>query len=146
MSDNGRRLLMEREGVKLTAYQDSKGIWTIGVGHTSVAGPPTVTPGLTITREEVEEIFERDIAKFENGVSARLKREVNQHQFDALVSIAYNIGLGGFGGSTFLRHINDGLIEAAADAILMWNKPPEIIGRRRAEAEQFLDLQHVARV
>jgi GH24 family phage-related lysozyme (muramidase) len=45
-----------------------------------------------------------------------------------------------------LRHINDGLIEAAADAILMWNKPPEIIGRRRAEAEQFLDLQHVARV
>ncbi|WP_164171293.1 glycoside hydrolase family protein, partial [Stenotrophomonas maltophilia] len=60
----GRAVLIAREGARLEAYRDSVGVWTIGVGHTSAAGAPKVTPGLTITAQECDAIFERDVARF----------------------------------------------------------------------------------
>lgn len=139
MSAEGRAALIAREGKRLRAYQDTKGIWTIGVGHTSAAGAPTVKPGLVITDAECDAILARDLARFEQAVNAALARAVPQKSFDALVSLAFNIGTGAFAGSTVVKRINAGDLTGAADAILMWNKPPEIRGRRQSEYRQFLD-------
>jgi lysozyme len=146
MTERGRRLLIEREGCKLTAYKDSAGVWTIGVGHTSAAGPPQVKPGKVITQAQAEAIFAADVSEFEDGVSALLgDQPIEPHQFDAYVSLAYNIGLGAFASSTTLRHFLAARHADAAQAILLWNKPPEIRARRRGEHQQFLNLQQVAR-
>ena len=138
MSAAGRALLIQREGFRTKAYRDSVGIWTIGVGHTSAAGPPIVRPGMTITRQEVEEILSRDLVQYESAVRTAVKAPLSQGQFDALVSLCFNIGVGGFRKSTVVRRLNEGNYRAAADAMLMWNKPPEIMGRRRGERQQFL--------
>ena len=146
MTDQGRKLLMEREGCKLKAYKDSVGVWTIGVGHTSAAGSPHVKAGMTITQAKAEIIFTDDVAEFEDGVSNLIDgHAIEPHQFDAYVSLAFNIGLGAFASSTTLRQFLAGAHDKAAEAILMWNKPPEIKSRRRGEHQQFLNLKHVAR-
>jgi len=145
LSPEGLRLLMDREGCRLHAYKDSVGVWTIGYGHTSGAGPPHVTHGMKITQKEAEEIFAVDVAEFEDEVSKVLEREAQGHEFDAYVSLAYNIGGGAFASSTTLRKFNAGDIPAAADSLLWWNKPPEIRSRRRGEYEQFLGRKFVAR-
>jgi lysozyme len=146
MTDQGRKLLMEREGCKLKAYKDSVGVWTIGVGHTSAAGPPKVRSGDQITQAQAEIIFADDVAEFEDGVTMLLAgAPIAPHQFDAYVSLAFNIGLGAFAASTSLRKFLEGAHDHAADAILLWNKPAEIKARRRGEHQQFLNLQHVAR-
>lgn len=138
MSDDGRHRLMDREGVRLKAYRDSVGVWTIGVGHTSAAGEPKVTKGLTITHAECDAILSRDLATFEAGVNKALKVSVTQQEFDALVSLAFNIGVGGFSRSSVVKRLNAGDRPGAAAAFLMWNKPKEIMGRRRSEYQQFL--------
>lgn len=137
-SPAGRKALKGREGERLNAYQDSVGVWTIGVGHTSAAGLPKVTPTLKITRAEQDEILSRDLVMFEDAVNAAVKVALTQNQFDALVSLAFNIGIGAFRRSTVVRHLKAGDYEAAAEAFLLWNKPPEIMGRRRSERKQFL--------
>lgn len=145
LSEQGRKLLIEREGCKLKAYKDSVGIWTIGVGHTSGAGPPHVKAGMTITQAEADAIFLSDVADFEKEVNALLRREVQVYQFDAYVSLCYNIGGGAFASSTTLQRFNASDIAGAAEAILWWNKPHEVKSRRRGEHQQFLNLQMVAR-
>lgn len=137
MSADGRKALTAREGKRLKAYVDTVGVLTIGVGHTSAAGPPKVTKGLTITDAECDEIFARDLRQYEDAVSAALKRPVSQRSFDALVSLCFNIGTGAFAKSTVVKRINAGDMIGASDAILMWNKPPEIMGRRKQEYGQF---------
>ena len=146
MTDHGRKLLMEREGCRLKAYKDSVGVWTIGVGHTSAAGPPKVRSGDQITQAQADLIFADDVAEFEDGVTMLLAgAPIEPHQFDAYVSLAFNIGLGAFAASTTLRKFLDGAHDHAAEAILLWNKPAEIKARRRGEHQQFLNRQHVAR-
>lgn len=137
MSDQGRAMLTRREGVRLKAYLDSVGVWTIGIGHTSMAGPPTVTKDLTITRDECDAIFRRDLAQYENAVNKAVNRPLAQNQFDACVSLCYNIGTGGFARSSAVRAINAGDMDGAAKAFMMWVKPPEITGRRKTEVTQF---------
>jgi lysozyme len=146
MTDQGRKLLMEREGCRFKAYKDSVGVWTIGCGHTSGAGRPFVRQGMVITQAQADLIFADDVAEFEDGVTRLLAgAAIEPHQFDAFVSLGFNIGLGAFASSTTLRHFLDGAHDKAAEAILMWNKPPEVKSRRRGEHQQFLNLQHVAR-
>lgn len=137
MSAHGRVLLSQREGIRLKAYRDSKGIPTIGVGHTSAAGPPTVTMGMTITPQVCDEILTRDLKKFENTLNAALKVPVVDHEYDALLSIMFNVGPK-FGTSTCIKRLNASDRHGAAQAILMWNQPPEIVGRRHAEYVQFV--------
>lgn len=134
----GSAALIAREAVKTRAYKDSVGVWTIGVGHTSAAGPPKVTPGLVITQVEAMEIFTRDLAKYEATVDASVKVPLADHERDALVSICYNIGQGGFANSTFLKRLNAGDRAGCAEAIMAWKKPAEIISRRAGERDQFL--------
>jgi lysozyme len=138
ISEEGIEVLKEREGCKLTAYYDSVGVLTVGVGHTSAAGPPEVTPGMTITEEEAEEILDRDLDQYEDAVNDAVTEPMTQCQFDAYVSLCFNIGTGGFKGSTTVREFNEGNVEAAAEAFLLWNTPSEIIPRRQGEYVQFL--------
>ena len=138
VSAAGRAALMAREGCRLSAYRDSVGVPTIGVGHTGRAGPPPVAPGMTITRSEAEAIFAADLAPFEAAVAAAVPASLTANQFDACVSLAFNIGVHGFVGSTVVHKLDAGDHTGAADAFLMWVRPPELAARRRAERAQFL--------
>lgn len=137
MTPKGLEVLIAREGEKLTAYRDSVGIWTIGVGHTTAAGAPAVKPGMKITKAQSREILARDIVKFENAIMNAVKVKLTPNQWDALFSICFNAGPK-FAQSTCIKRLNAGDVRGAAEAILMWNKPSEIMSRRRAERLQFL--------
>lgn len=137
-SPAGLAALTAREGVRLHAYFDTRGIPTIGVGHTSAAGPPRPYIGLTITADQCTAILAQDVTPCEAAIKAGVKATLTQNQYDALVSLAFNIGVGGFLGSTVLRRLNAGQYRGAALAFAMWNKPSEIMGRRRSEIAQFL--------
>ena len=143
----GRSAIAQREGNKLSAYKDSVGVWTIGVGHTSAAGPPMVIAGMTITAEQSDEILSRDLGKTETTVSKAVNVPLSQNQFDALVSLCFNIGGGAFSGSTLVRKLNHGDYEGAAEAFLSWNHAggkvlPGLTTRRQAERKQFLTSDH----
>lgn len=137
-SEPGRATLIQREGCRLTAYQDSVGVWTIGIGHTGRATLPRVFPGMSITQAEAEAMLATDLQPFEAAVNKAVARPVTQNQFDAMVSLAFNIGSGGFTGSTVVHKLNAGDPAGAADAFLMWMRPPELKQRRIAERRQFL--------
>jgi len=134
----GVQAIAQREGRVLHAYRDTRGIWTIGVGHTSAAGPPVVVKGMQITATQCDEILGRDLAQFEDAVNRAVKVSISQNAFDACVSLAFNIGAGGFMGSSVVRDINKGDMKAAAEAFLLWDHPPELMGRRKSERAQFL--------
>lgn len=143
VSADGRAAIAQREGNKLVAYRDSVGVWTIGVGHTSAAGPPHVTAGMRITAAESDAILSRDLRTFENAVRDAVMVPLEQHEFDALVSLAFNIGSGAFAGSTLVRRLNAGDRPGAADQFLVWNKAggkvlAGLTNRRRSERAQFL--------
>jgi lysozyme len=142
-SDAGIKRIIEREGCKLKAYRDSGGVWTICVGHTSRAGPPVVTPGMVCTLTECRAILANDLKKFEVTVNAAIKVPMTQNQFDAMVSLCFNIGGYGFKNSSVVRRFNAGDIAGAADAFLLWNKVKGrvvqgLVNRRRRERNQFL--------
>ncbi len=139
----GRTALIAREGCRLQAYRDSVGVWTIGVGHTGRAAPPTVAPGLVITAAEAEAILAADLEPFERAVTQAIGRPLTQNQFDACVSLAFNIGAGAFRASSVVRFASAGQISEAADAFLLWTRAggqvlDGLVKRRRAERTQFL--------
>ncbi len=141
-SPSGRALIRTFEGDVLLAYQDCVGIWTIGTGHTAAAGAPAPVRGMRISQAESDAILARDLAKFEAGVLRALKREPTQAQFDAMVSLAFNIGIGAFQKSTVVARFNRGDFDGAAAAFLAWNKAggraiEGLSRRRRAEMKLF---------
>jgi lysozyme len=144
LSAKGFDTLHEREGLELEAYLDSTGTLTVGLGHTSAAGPPEVYEGMVITEAEAEEIFHRDCQTFRDEVADKVEVQLTQYEFDATCSFLYNIGSTNFLGSTFLERLNAGDKDGAAEAMLWWNKPPEIVTRRNGEHRQFYG-EYVAR-
>lgn len=129
----GRQDLEGEEGCVLHAYQDSRGIWTIGYGNTG----PDVVPGLVWTQAQADEALTRRLeTEFEPAVNAANPR--TQNQMDACVSLAYNIGAGGFAGSSVARELKAGNFQAAADDFMMWVIPSELTARRRRERAIFL--------
>jgi lysozyme len=146
MTDRGTQVLVDREGLRTTAYQDSVGVWTIGVGHTSSAGPPEVYAGLTITEVEAMEIFDRDNNYFEDIVTELVTVPLQPHEYDALVSFVFNIGETAFRDSTLLEKLNAGDKEGALEQFKQWKKPPEIIPRRRGEYACFGFGIYIARI
>jgi lysozyme len=146
ISDNGVELIKKFEGCKLTAYPDSGtggAPWTIGYGWThSVNGLP-VQAGMIISQTIAEELLQRGIAQVEKYVNQLLHVSVNQNQFDALVSFAYNVGKTKFANSTLLKLINERNFDGAATQFSYWNKAgsnvlPGLIYRRAAERECFI--------
>ena len=144
-SDEGLNVLIEREGCRTTAYQDTRGIWTIGVGHTAAAGPPYPQAGMVISPDDAKTIFARDIVPVEIAVG-EISQSLTQYQFDALVSLGYNIGCPSLARSTVAHRIQSNDMAGAAQAIMMWDLPPEIIPRRRGEYVEFAYGEYVARV
>ena len=140
ISNKGIDLIKEFEGLRLTAYKCSAGIWTIGYGHTK-----NVREGMQITSEFATLLLVDDLQTFEVGVSQVVKVFLHQHQFDALVSFAFNVGLTAFRQSTLLRRLNGGEpAERVAAEFLRWNKAggkviEGLTRRRKKESEVFLN-------
>lgn len=132
---NGRKFLAIEEGIVLGDYVDSVGVRTCGVGHTAAAGPPKPVEGMVLTLDEAMRIFADDLAKYEQAVNAAIKVPLAQHQFDALVSWHFNTGA--VGHATLVKNINAGKIDLAGKEFMDWNKPKEILGRRRGEQRLF---------
>lgn len=114
----GLELIKKFEGCKLKAYYCPAKVLTIGVGHSG----SDVKEGMVITQEQADNLLKKDLEKFEKGVEGALKVGVNQNQFDALVSFAFNCGLGALNSSTLLKKLNKGNYKAAASEFLKWNK------------------------
>ena len=143
-SDRGRALIRQHEGLRLEAYQDPVGVWTIGFGHTSAAGPPAVYKGMRITAAGADEILRTDLRKFEGYVASAVKVPLNQNQFDALVSFTLNLGSENLRSSTLLKRLNAGDYFGAADQFAVWNRAggkvlPGLVKRRAAERALFLE-------
>lgn len=131
-------LIKSFEGLELEAYLCPADIWTIGYGHTG-----NVKEGDSITKAEAEALLDKDLQTFRNGVKRLVKVPLNENQFGALVSFAYNLGLGSLQSSTLLKMLNAGDYTGAADQFLRWNKSggkvlTGLVRRREAERAVFL--------
>ena len=130
-NDAGLKLIESFEGLRLTAYQDSVGVWTIGYGHTK-----GVKQGQTITQQQAERFLQQDLAVAEAAVN-RLGLTLSDNQFAALVSFTFNLGAG-----NLTKLLKNGLA-AAADRILLFDHAggkalPGLRRRRTAERALFL--------
>jgi len=129
--------ITKEEGARNKAYKDSKGLWTIGVGHLIKADEQHLITA-TLTDEQVEELLRSDLKWCSEAVESSVKVPLSQSQFDALYSLCFNIGETAFRKSTVVRKINENDLKGAADAILMWNKPEVLVNRRKRERALFL--------
>lgn len=141
LSTHGIDLIKRFEGYSSKAYPDPAtggAPWTIGYGTTN-----GVKPGMVITAEKAEKMLRDDVAKFESGVSSLVTAPTTQGQFDAMVSLAYNIGLGNFGKSTLLKKHNARCYTCAADQFRVWNRANGkvmngLTKRRAAERQVYM--------
>ena len=122
-SIGGLELLKRFEGLRLNAYLDTAGVPTIGWGSTRYADGTKVKLGDKLkSRADADQLFLVTLRYFASEVNRLVKVELTQNQFDALVSLVYNIGVAGFAGSTLLRKLNAGNYIGAADQFLVWHK------------------------
>jgi GH24 family phage-related lysozyme (muramidase) len=147
INDRGLELVKVFEGLRLEAYQDSVGIWTIGYGTTSDILP--VRPGMVITEAQAEQFLRKGLEGFEEDVARLIKVPLTSDQFSALVVFTYNVGPGALSESTLRRKLNDGDYAGAAAEFLRWNKAggQELAGltrRRQAERALFLSQDYSA--
>ena len=129
--------ITKEEGARNKAYKDSKGLWTIGVGHL-IKSDEQYLLNATLTDQEVEDLLKKDLKWCSDAVETSVKVPLSQPQFDALYSLCFNIGGTNFSKSTVVKKINANDMQGAADAILMWNKPDVLINRRKREKALFL--------
>jgi len=119
VSPEGVAFIKQFEGLSLTSYQCQAAVWSVGYGTTG----PDIGPDTKVTKEEAEILFASDLMEFEGAVRDSLKVTVNQNEFDALVSFAYNVGLGAFRSSTLLKLLNDRADDKiVASEFLRWIK------------------------
>lgn len=136
-SDNGIEFIKKHEGLRLKAYLCPAGKPTIGYGHTE-----GVKPGQTITEEEAEQLLREDLIVVENEINKH-NLDINQNQFDALVSFVYNVGVGNFRTSTLLKKIKtDPNDKTIANEFKRWvysngKKLPGLAKRREEEAKLY---------
>ena len=152
----GRNLIESFEGCILGAYDDADdhivkpgervyGTLTIGYGHTSVAGPPQVYIGQSITAQDADAILSADLASVEIEVGHLVQVPLNQNQFDALVSFQFNTGWLAHPGCSLLRALNAGNYQLADDDFMLYNRASGqvlagLTRRRAAEKALFLTL------
>lgn len=148
MSKNGLIELANYEALANTKYIDSGGVQTIGIGMT-VSEIPDIKQWSWDKRLENDQcvrMYQESLVKYENAVIKAINPGVmlTQAQFDALVSITYNIGTGGMAGSTFMRRLNAGSSDADVVAAMQsWNKDngkvvKGLVNRRAAEGKVFM--------
>lgn len=139
INDLGLNIIKNAEGLRLAAYQDSVGKWTIGYGHTG----SDVTPDLKISEDQAEDLLKKDLEMTENAVSRLVTDPINSNEFSALVSFTFNLGQGTLSHSTLLQLLNAGDHSAAAPEFLKWVHAggkvlDGLVKRRQAEHDLFL--------
>ena len=143
ISSKGIDLICEFEGKRLSAYDDGVGIWTIGFGTIKYPNGVRVKKGDTCTLEQAKEYMRHDLIEFKNTVNSSAKVSLTQNQFDALVSLAYNIGSNAFKSSTLVKKLNAGDYKGAADQFNVWvnaggKRMQGLVNRREKENVLFL--------
>jgi len=143
VSNKGIELIKKYEGLRLDAYRCPAGKLTIGYGHTG----DDVKPGMTINKEMAELLLKQDLTVFEKAINELVKIKLTQNQFDALLSLVYNIGIGNFKKSTLLKLLNENKILEAGEEFMKWTKArqpgglkelPGLVKRRAEEKTLFL--------
>ena len=133
----GLDLIRFFEGLELNAYQCAAGVWTIGYGHTK-----DVQQGMTISEARANEMLAEELNEYESYINGLVTVELNQDQFDAMVSWVYNLGVGNLKASTLLKVLNAGDYAGVPAQIMRWNKAggkvlEGLTRRRQAEADLF---------
>lgn len=137
LSDFGLKFIEQLEGNHPLAYQDQRGVWTIGVGHTGA----DVTPGLVATQDQIDSWLLQDTQTACNAVMRTVDVPMTQNQFDALVSFTFNVGQGSEAHSTMVTLLNQGKYDFAAAQFSFWNHVNGQVNAgltRRRAAEQAL--------
>ena len=137
-SKAGVALTESFEACRLTAYQDVKGVWTIGVGHTG----PEVKEGLVWTQQFADTMLIADVSTAVYCVNVSVTIPLSQGEFDAIVDFAFNCGCAAFKGPTMLKDINAGNLAGAADEFARWDHASGqvvagLLRRRIAEEQEF---------
>lgn len=130
-------VLSQIEGSRSNAYRDSKGLYTIGVGHLIKPNEKELKYK-TLTQQQIIQLFKEDIKSCNDAIHEVVPYGLTAYQHDALLSFCFNIGVDNFKRSTVIRHIRDHNIKGAADAFMLWNKPAVLEDRRKKEREIFL--------
>ncbi|MCH7293886.1 lysozyme [Acinetobacter higginsii] len=143
ISAHGINLITSFEDLKLHAYDDGVGMWSIGFGTTVYPTGVRVKQGDYCTLEQAKSFFQHDLKYFQKAINEAVTVPLSQNQFDALVSLAYNIGSNAFKNSTLLKYLNALAYQDAADQFLVWNKGggkvlKGLVRRREAERKLFL--------
>lgn len=139
MTDEGLDFLCAWEGCRLQVYEDAAGYPTIGVGHLICDGEDY---SAGITHDEAMDLLREDVQDAQRAVGDHVKRDLRDHERDALISFAFNVGGGAFRRSTLLRRVNAGVFEDVPYQLSRWNKAGGRVlnglsRRRAAEAEVF---------
>ncbi|WP_433846888.1 lysozyme [Acinetobacter proteolyticus] len=143
-SQVGIDLISSFEDTVLQAYDDGVGVWTIGIGTTVYPNGTKVKKGDSCTLDHAKTYFAHDLRRFEASVNNLVKVPLSQNQFDALVSLVYNIGSGNFASSTLLKKLNAKDYVGTADQFPRWNKAKGKVLNgltRRRDAERALFLK-----
>ena len=142
ISEAGLSLIAEFEGFSAIPYNDPVGHCTIGFGHLLHMGNCNSSDGGNYTRAEAVRLLQQDVRRYEDAVNRLITVQLNQNQFDALVSFTFNLGYGALEGSTLRRKLNAGLHGEVCEQLRRWNKAKlngvmvELAGlTRRREAE-----------
>lgn len=156
LSKDGEALIKGFEGLRLKAYRDSAGIWTIGYGSTRYSDGKAVKATDQLESEsKASALFSDTLKEYENAVNKHVKVELTQNQFDSLVSITYNVGTGIMNTSTLIKKLNAGDFAGAADQFLVWDKITDphtkkkvinktLAQRRSIERDKFLNHENTS--
>ena len=137
-SSRGIELIKRWEGLRTNAYLCPGNVWTIGYGHTT-----NVHPGMMISHAQAEILLRQDLVRFERAVERYVTVPINQNQFDALVSFAFNVGTEALRTSSLVRILNKGKYKTAALQFGKWvfaagRKLPGLVSRRNDEYQLFI--------
>lgn len=142
INQKGLDLVKSFEGCKLESYYCPAKVLTIGYGHTG----SDVKAGMNITLARAEELLKQDLSNFEIGVNKLVTSKLNSNQFSALVSFAYNCGLGNLKSSTLLKKINTNPFDLTIkQEFQKWNKAggqalAGLIRRRKVESDLYFSI------
>ena len=139
ISSTGLDCIKRWEGLRLQAYQDQAGIWTIGYGHTAAAGSPVPVKGMHINEAQAHTLLLNDLKQYEHAVETMVRVPLEDNQFAALVSFCFNIGVDSFRKSTLLRQLNAGDYNGVPTELMKWvhsggKRIQGLVNRRAAES------------
>jgi lysozyme len=150
LSNNGFAIIKNFEGLRLSAYRDVAGVWTIGYGSTRYHDGKPVTPGDQLASElQADALFRNTLGQYQDAVNEFVKVPITQNQFDALVSFTYNEGTRALQQSTLLVKLNEKNYTEAAAHFMAWDKITDpktgqkvicdtLVQRRQEESQLFL--------